>query len=50
MAASHSVAGEDIEHGDDEEADAGSNENRVEHVQLPLSEGHVASIRYVQPQ
>jgi hypothetical protein len=32
MAASHSVAGEDVENGGDEKADAGRYKNRVEHV------------------
>jgi hypothetical protein len=32
MGASHLVAGEDIEDGDGEEADAQGDENRVEHV------------------
>jgi hypothetical protein len=36
MAASHLVAGEDVEHGGDEEAEAGGNENRIEHVQVSL--------------
>ena len=49
MTASHLVAGENVENGNDEEADAGGQENRVEHVALPLSEGGVAIARMFSP-
>jgi hypothetical protein len=47
MAASHPVAGENIEDGNDEEADAGGNENGVEH-KSPLIGGFSAAGRMVQ--
>jgi hypothetical protein len=37
MAASHSVAGQDIEDRNGEEADAAGKEDRVEHVEAPSS-------------
>jgi hypothetical protein len=45
MGASHLVAGEDIEDGDGEEADAGGDEDRVEHVLNPSAKCRCSSGR-----
>jgi hypothetical protein len=45
MAASHLVAGEDVEHGGDEEAEPGGNEDRVEHGRSPFA-GKLAPSAY----